>query len=311
MLDINKSYSFFSRHAAGLCAFVTVARHQQLSSAARELQISQPGLSQRLKNIEDSLGVRLFDRNHRGVTLSRAGRELLTQVEPLLTPLALSLSSFAARANTPGVLLSADFAFASFWLLPRLPDLREAIHPIDISILTSQVPDEIGGVHADLIIRMATSDEATPRETKMFDENVFAVCSPAFLERHPNLTRVEDLLTVPLLSLSGPLTSRWYDWHSWFRHFDISLREDGEKTNFNSYDIVVRAAIDGLGIALGWEGLIDEFLDNGSLVKVIPHVASSTRGYYVRMSQDTPSDAARQLHDWVINEVTPPTSAGS
>lgn len=302
MNSISNSYRLLSRNTAELCAFVIVARHRQLSSAARELKISQPGLSQRIKNLEDALGMKLFNRTHRGVQLTSDGAELLDTVEPLLSPLASGFHDFARRDKTPGVLVSVDFAFASFWLLPRLSRLREAIRPIDISLLTSQQPEKIGNLNADIVIRMGAPDAGHDREIKLLGEQVSAVCSPAFLKSHGNIQSVEDLLSVPLLSLSGPSRSAWYDWDSWLKRFGVIARSPQEKTQFNSYDIVVRAAQDGLGVALGWHGLIDDFLSSGALVSAVPQVAVSERGYFIHLCQNIPSKAAKSVFEWIRSE---------
>lgn len=304
MSDISLDYIMMSRHAAGLCAFVLVAHHGQLSAAARELRISQPGLSQRLKNLEDSLQVTLFERTHRGVRLTEQGAELLATVEPLLGNLAANFRRFTHRKRTPSVLVSVDFAFASFWLLPRLARLRDAIHPIDISMLTSQQPELAAGLSVDLTIRMAEGDDIEARETKLMDERVSAVCSPEFLADHPGLRAPADLVGLPLLSLATPPTSHWHDWGSWFAHFGIEAHSHGERTSFTSYDIVVRAAQAGLGVALGWHGLIDELLAHGELVPAVPDVAASGRGYFIHMGQETPSPAANRVHDWILEEVS-------
>lgn len=135
-------------------------------------------------------------------------------------------------------------------------------------------------------------------------ERVSAVCSPDFLRRHDQVKSVHDVPSVPLLSLSGPATSSWYDWDSWLDSFGVSARSLRGKTSFNTYDIIMRAAQDGLGVALGWHGLIDDFLANGDLVSAVPQVATSDRGYFIQLRQDIPSAAAKRVHDWILSEST-------
>ncbi|WP_249689670.1 LysR substrate-binding domain-containing protein [Stappia sp. WLB 29] len=283
-----------------------VAKHGQLSAAARELRISQPGLSQRLKNLEESLDLTLFERTWRGVRLTAEGADLLAAVDPLIGMLAADFRRFAHRNRTPSVLVSVDFAFASLWLLPRLARLREAVRPVDLSMLTSQQPELAAGLSVDLVVRMAGEGDIEAGETKLMDERVSAVCSPEFLARHPGLAEPADLVDLPLLSLSTPVTSHWHDWESWFAHFGVTAQPASERTQFTSYDIVVRAAQAGLGIALGWHGLIDDMLARGELVRVLPHVATSDRGYYIQAVQETPSAAARRVHDWILVEAVRP-----
>jgi len=299
MTDTNNDYNMLNRCSPGLCAFVVVARHGQLSSAARELRISQPGLSQRIRQLETTLGVKLFNRTSRGVRLSEAGTELFARIDPLLTPLARNFNAFRNSHKNPTILIAVDYAFASFWLLPRLSRLREAVQPIDISLLTSQSPAHALQVQADLVIRIGAPDRFRPQEQQLFAERVSAVCSPAFLKQHPAIRQVQDLLQVPLLSLNTPLCD-WYTWESWLQSFGITGTAAGEKTVFNSYDIVIRAAQDGLGVALGWHGLIDTFLENRELVCALDLVAQSGRGYFIELKTDNPGPATRRVHEWII-----------
>jgi DNA-binding transcriptional LysR family regulator len=254
MADANRDYAYLGRYASELCAFVLIARHGQLTAAAKAMRMSQPGLSQQLRNLEGALGATLFERTRRGVTLSPQGAELLVRVEPLVSALAATLAAYARPRRRPGVLISVDFAFASFWLLPRLSRLRESVHPVDISILTSQQPDRADSLNADIVIAMAEADDA--EGTRLLDERVSAVCSPEFLRAHPELRSWRDLCGAPLLSLATPAPAMWHDWDSWFACFGEPPASACEKTSFNTYDNVVRAALDGLGVALGWHGLV-------------------------------------------------------
>lgn len=295
MADINQAYTFLRRHAAELVAFAAIARNGQFSSTARSLGLSQPGLSQRIRYLEDSLDARLFERGHRGVTLTPAGHDLLEKIEPHLTLIAEAMREFRQQRKAPNVLVSVDYAFASFWIMPRLAALREIIHPVDISILASQDPKGNKGVAPDLVISMGVGDESAIRLTR---ERVSAVCSPDFLRRHGDLKTPADLFQVPLLSLSGD--GAWFDWTGWFNHFGLGRGSGPEAASFNTYDLVIQAAARGHGVALGWHGLIDDKLDRGELIKAVPDVAESERGYFLSFGQSPPSKAARLVRDWIV-----------
>lgn len=284
MEDISKAYAALRRYSVELCAFVLVARHGQLSSAARALNLSQPGLSQRIRNLEISLGADLFRRVHRGVELTDVGADLYASVAPPLTQLAEAFEEFQHRKASPSLLVSVDYAFAAFWLLPRIAKLREAFHPLDISVLTSQNPTEQNSRDADLIIRMDEAGSEGTQSIKLFDETVTAVCSPDFLRRHPHLTGPEDLLQVPLLTLKAPPNANWFNWKEWLACFGVSGRATTEVTSLDTYDLVIQAATEGIGVALGWHGLVDGFIERGTLVKAIPHEATSSRGYFLTVA---------------------------
>ncbi|MHA7777572.1 LysR substrate-binding domain-containing protein [Roseibium sp. M-1] len=281
MQDITQAYTILRRYSVELCAFVLVARHGQLSSAAAALNLSQPGLSQKIKNLELSLGVTLFKRVHRGVELTPDGADLYARVELPMNQLATGFADFQHRKANPSVLVSVDYAFAAFWLLPRIPRLRALFHPLDISVLTSQDPTEANSRDADLIVRMDGPDAVERGAVRLIDETVSAVCSPSFLERHPNLAHPADLLAVPLLTLKTPAKASWFSWQEWFAAFGVSGKGTAEMTSLDTYDLVIQAARDGIGVALGWHGLIDDLITQGKLVKAMPHVASSRRGYFL------------------------------
>lgn len=295
MADISINYSYLRRHAGGIIAFAMVARHGQVSSAADALHMSQPGLSQRVRLLEEALGTQLFERGPRGVRLSPSGADLMARIEPHLGALAGAFADFTLRDHAPKVLIAVDYAFASFWLMPRLARLRETIEAADISVLASQNPGAMAGVTPDLVVRMGRSGQGG--ETKLIGEKVCAVCSPGFLRSHPAITGPSDLSAMPLLSLSG--VGDWFDWDGWFRHFGIVPPDRLMKTSFNTYDLVMQAAVDGHGVALGWHGLVDPMLDRGDLVRAVPDLAESDRGYFLRLGNVPASEAARSVHDWM------------
>jgi len=295
MHDISHAYTILRRYSVELCAFVLVARHGQLSSAAAALNLSQPGLSQRIKNLELSLGVTLFKRVHRGVELTRDGADLLARVEPPMNQLAAGFAEFQQRKANPSLLVSVDYAFAAFWLLPRIPKLRALFHPLDISVLTSQDPNEANSRDADLIVRMDRPDRGDGTSVKLMDETVSAVCSPGFLERHPDLHHPADLLKVPLLTLKTPANANWFSWQEWLAFFEVSGQETAEMTSLDTYDLVIQAARDGIGVALGWHGLIDDLLEDGRLVQAVPHVATSRRGYFLSVLSENGEKFSAQM----------------
>lgn len=299
MQDISSAYALLRRYSVELCAFVLVARHGQLSSAAQALNLSQPGLSQRIRNLELSLGVDLFKRVYRGVELTESGADLYARVAPPLTQLAEAFEEFQDRKANPSLLISVDYAFAAFWLLPRIPKLREAFHPLDISVLTSQNPTEQNSRGADLIIRMDEAGAGDAPAIKLFDETVSAVCSPDFLRRHPQLMGPEDLLKVPLVTLKTPSGANWFRWKEWLASFGVSGQATTEATILDTYDLVLQAAEEGIGVALGWHGLVDGLLERGTLAKAIPHEATSNRGYFLTIASSNGEKFAERFAGFV------------
>src|SRR3546814_5971840 len=118
--------------------FDVVARHLNLSRAATALEMTQPALSYRIKQMEALLGVQLFRRRPRGLELTNEGETLQTAVRQGLERLDEAVQAIRRRAGTPTVRLATDFAFAAFCLMPADADFRRATPKVDIHIVASQ-----------------------------------------------------------------------------------------------------------------------------------------------------------------------------
>ena len=313
MVDIDKNYIVFSRNAPDLCAFMIVCRHGQLSSAAREMRISQPSLSQRIKNLEMALGHRLFDRTSKGVELTREGLSLFNSMEKPLGLVADRFRDFVERDRSSQVMISVDYAFASFWLLPRIPLIRDALGNANICVLTSQNPVEDAGSDADMTIHMVNAHQARASETLVLAEQVSAICSPQFKQEHPDIQQPGDLLrlTARLLHLTAPSQEdRWCDWKEWLGRFSLATHSLSKDTVFSNYEMIIRAAIDGQGVALGWHGLIENLFTGRDLTMLLPETVTTKRGYYIGLHQSRTSRIARDLHDWILEEARKPQTTG-
>ncbi len=309
MAGINDAYKHLNRHLSGLCAFDLVARHGNFTNAAEALGITQPAISLRIKNLEADLGVVLFTRGHQGVEPTESGKQLLAVVRPALEQIGSSVSSLMDRRKKPQVKLSLDYAFASFWLLPILPRLREDLKEIDIQILASQTPVEVAGNDCDLIIHMAPRNNLGEGETLILTEAVAAVCSPNFLAENGPISSNSQLLGMPLLSLSGPDSAPWHTWQSWFATLNIDGECSGDFTSFSNYDLVIKAAVEGQGIALGWLDLIKKLLDEEKLVTVTDSVVTSEYGYVISQNQPNGSKVSSRVLDWIVDQKSNPAMA--
>ncbi len=310
MDDINKVNTSLSRNLVALYAFEMVARHGNFTSAGEALGLTQSSISQRIKGLEVDLGVVLFKREHRGVSLTYEGLRLLNVVRPAMAQMNFAVSSLLERKTKPRVRISADFAFSTFWLLPRLGYLREEIgEEIEIQILASTVPPDLDDTDCDIQIHVAPKDQIKPDEILLLEEVVAAVCSPQLLEKIRPIQSSSDLLEIQLLSLSKPATAAWQTWQGWFDSLGIAGERKKNYISFNNYDMVTQAALSGDGVALGWIGLIDDLLDKGSLVTVTDDLVSSDAGYVMSLTHANSGRGPKLVFDWIADQVLT-TSSG-
>jgi LysR family glycine cleavage system transcriptional activator len=285
---------------SNLIAFDAVARNGTLTRAAEELNVSQPAISRRLSALEADLGLPLFDRTTKPLSLTKSGSELFDVLRSGLSRLESVIGRLRGSRDSDVVTISAGSGLATYWLIPRLPKIQAAFprHRLKIVSQSHNNEDDVSG---DLQIRFGQGGWVDSMATKMFGENVFPVCSPLHLGRRKLPLSIENLKTAPLLDMK--VTNQpWYDWHSWFEAVGSPARAPLMALYFDSYPLVICAALAGQGICLAWDGLLDDFLNSGALVRLTPRYAESTRGYFVTHDNNLAPDApARAIARWLLD----------
>ncbi|HET8791198.1 MAG TPA: LysR substrate-binding domain-containing protein [Modicisalibacter sp.] len=280
--------------------FEAAARHLSFTAAARELRSTQSAVSQQIRGLEEQLDLRLFERVHRGVTLTEAGHALFASVQEGFAKIDRTIDQLQRRHRQPRLNILTDFSFAAYWLMPRLPLFRR-LHPhIDVRIITNQGVLDWRDQEVDVAIVFCNerSLESVPR---LFHEEVFPVCSPGFLQQHGPIDDLGRLAEAPLLTLTADQGQSWLDWPNYFRQLGgFAYRESSELT-FNNYTLLIQAAIAGQGIGMGWRGLVDDLIDSGMLIGLHDLQLRSRRGYGLIDAQpESPSAAKKALQEWML-----------
>jgi DNA-binding transcriptional LysR family regulator len=288
--------------ANSLVAFEATARHLSFKEAARELKVTSAALSRQIRILEDDLGCRLFERLHRAIRLTPDGRRLQQAVDTGLGGIAACVGELRAPARTEQVSIASSFAFATLWLMPRIG--RFILEHPDIE-LRYVVVETIGDDFAeDVDIRFRYGVGRWPGHTadKLYDDEILAVCSPDYLKRRPALRTPADLLGERLIHLEN-VDPRWEDWSTWFRALGIKHPPRKVPQRMNSYIVAVQAAIDGVGVALGWRHMVEGYLRQGLLVPAVDAAVPTVNAYYQTYSAQRPlGPAAQELHDWLARE---------
>ncbi|NKJ47820.1 LysR family transcriptional regulator [Burkholderia sp. SG-MS1] len=286
-----------------LTMFESAARLASFSAAARELGSTQPAVSQRVVQLEEALGAPLFERGHRGVTLTEDGVRLFEAVRSALDTIRSASADIRARRSPQTLTLLTDFGFATYWLMPRLSQFKALMPDVDVKIVTSQnvfdpshdQPDiaiTFGDQHADWTARGAI---------ELFAERVTPVCSPAFRAAHPAVGAPADLPSLPLLHLEATQPARWLSWADWFAAHGLDAPAAHGGITFNSFALVAHAAIMGQGVALGWAPLIDELLATGQLVELFDTPVVTERGYRL-VTPRAATPAVNAFRQWLLDE---------
>ena len=283
-----------------LIAFETTLRLGSLTAAARALGATQPAISQRIRGLEGQVGLVLFERGGGGLVPTREALRYYDEVAPALGRIDSATRSLKARARAtrPRVLIAANFGFAHLWLLPRLSRLEAAFPQVDIEVLAVDRDDQ--DHRADIAIHCDRESEPGDRFTP---EEVFPVCSPAFAAAH-GLAEGDAPArwsALPLLHMDER-NSRWLDWREWSALAGVSYEEQGAVFRFNNYPLLINAAQAGKGIALGWDLLVEEAIEDGSLIPLAPPIRRESHGYILR-TRYAHSALIGEIIRWVTSEI--------
>lgn len=283
-----------------LVIFEASARLLSFTAAARELGTTQPAVSQQIRALEASLGVPLFERIYRGVVLTDAGHVLLKTTQSSLQDLRNVLQKIKQKPKSQRITVATDFAFAAFWLMPRLPDFRRQHKDIDIRIQTSQSEVDLVSIEADVAVLFGDGHYQGYLSEKLLPEIVYPICSPKLLDEYACLTNLEDLVKAPLLKLNAEMGQKWIDWEQLFQLNNCQWQPAESVMEFDNYTLLVQAAISGQGIGLGWFPLVDDFIKSGVLVELPNFNVQSDNGYYIVLSkQQAPTAPVAAFLDWL------------
>jgi putative choline sulfate-utilization transcription factor len=278
-----------------------ISRRGSLSAAAKALGLTQPAVSYQVRLLEQSFGVPLFKRLHRGVSLTDEGRRLLAIAERTVQDVDALHRDIRQARRRPVIRVATDYAFSSLWLIPRMASFRREHPDVDLQIIASQRLSTNWREEADLAVAFGARSDF-PTATLLMPERVVPVCAPALLDR---LVRNETPLTsaVPLIHLEAEVGSPWLDWGSYLAVVAPRPTEDATPGDlrFNTYSMVVQAAMGGQGLALGWLGLIDPLLETGLLVVAGRMVDVADRGHRP-IGESEEGGVVTQLGTWLQAE---------
>lgn len=288
-----------------LVFFEAAVRHLSFTAAALELGTSQPAVSQRIGLLEEDLGVPLFKRGHRGVSLTADGLQLFNAVRDSLDGIGAAAAKIRSRHARQVLTVATDFGFAAYWLMPRLAALRALVPNLDVRIVTTQDPFDIRGEPVDIAIAFGAGQWPGCTAQALFPEIVVPVCSPGFLAKHVLSGQAADLAKLPLLHLESADPLRWLGWENWFALHDVTSTSDSHDLTLNNYPLVIQAAIAGQGVALGWTPLVDDLVRNGQLVAAFAQPTTTAHGYFLvePTAQRTPEPVQR-FRQWIVVECT-------
>jgi LysR family glycine cleavage system transcriptional activator len=283
---------------AAVRCFEAAARHLSFTRAAEELAMTQAAVSYQIKVLEERLGVPLFLRGPRGVTLSEAGRRLAPAVTGAFTDLR---EAFAAIGGERGgtLTLSVVHSFATHWLLPRLGGFGR-VHPeVAVRLEVSGELVDFARRDVDAGIRMGRGDWPGLVGHRVMPVAFTPILSPQLLATWGPLETPADLLALPLIDPGDP----W--WGAWFAAAGVAAPELKARPGLwvETQTLAARAALSGQGVAILSPEFFADELARGALVQPFPLLHAPGTAYwlvYPQARRQAPRVAA--FRDWLLRE---------
>ncbi len=289
-----------------LVVFEAAARHLNFTRAARELRVTQAAVSRQIQGLEDHLGVALFRRQPRSLQLTPAGQRLQAAVTMGLEHIANTAADLKRARSDGDVTVATSVTFASYWLMSRLAKFRGAHPDIELRVVASAPVSDLANAGIDLAVRYGRGNWADVEAIHLLDNEVFPICAPSYLQGRPTLAHPRDLLNETLLHLIEH-DRNWVTWQVWLDAVGAGGEAQKRGLRFDNYLVLIQAALDGQGIALGGGRLADDLLARGSLVRPIDATLKSEQAFYLLIPNEVPlSESATLFKEWILAEAKRP-----
>jgi LysR family glycine cleavage system transcriptional activator len=281
-----------------LVGFEAAARHLSFTKAGEELFLTQSAVSRQIKELEDDLGIALFHRRHRALSLTDAGQQFYAVAAQVIATMRAATERLRAQAGRKRPLsVTTTNSFASLWLIPRLAGFTRTHPGVDVRITADTRVQDLERDGLDVAIRHGPPSLAGPNAVKLMGEKVFPVASPKLLKKLP-LKKPADLGRHVLLQYDDPdMRHPWLHWKTWLEVERLSdLRPQGTLV-FSGYEQIIPAAVEGHGVALGRSPLVGDLVKSGRLVAPFASTAEPARGYFAIVSKS--ADGRPEVRDFV------------
>lgn len=293
--------------------FVAAARHESFTRAAETLCVTQAAISRQIRELEAHLGTALFERVGRSVKLTAAGSIFFDaaqlsfiNIAQAATRIRKDYGSNARRTLT----LCCTPAFSALWMSHRLPSFFTSNPDIDLDLVTTQNFQSMEpGIYPDVFITKLARVRDGYVSRPLFHDRIYPVCTPSYLEAHPEARTLEGIRDGVLLNLSPygrSQVAEHVDWGVWLAIHRIDI-EDRPPTsahffNVNDYGLLIHMVLNDQGLALGWDHLVAPLIEQGRLVRPVEHemVLEETFHYLAYREDKASDDAQTRFVHWFL-----------
>ncbi|HYD97472.1 MAG TPA: transcriptional regulator GcvA [Noviherbaspirillum sp.] len=282
---------------AALRAFEAAARHGNFSRAAEEIHVTHGAISHQVRALEEELGVALFARHGKRIAITPEGERFAAALRRALTEIADATAALQAGGRQKRLTVTALPSFAARWLSPRLGRFIEQYPDLEVMLQSSGQLTDFMRESVDIGIRFGRGNYPGLAVEKIMDDWYYPVASPRF--NRGKLPRTPDkLMQHPLLRCENE------PWTPWFQAAGLDLLEPTGGLVFQDSSMLVRAAVEGHGIALARHALAAPEVAAGELVRLFDVAVQCPQSYYlVCLPESLQKPQVRVFREWLLQEI--------
>ncbi len=294
----------YYNHLKSIHYFSVTAHYLSIKKASESLFVTQAAISQQIRSLEEALGVALFHRHHRFLSLTLEGSKLLPHLKIAFDSIDKGIDGVISDNEPNTIRLSVFPSFASRWLIPRLARFYKQHPDININLsMTDKI--ETFGEGIDLAIRFSIGEYKGLKNKFLMKDYIYPACHPLYLKEH-NIKTIKDLKKQRLLEDTKSNLS----WDYWLEKKSIEkthIETDDTSSNRDRYDgshYVIDSALSAQGVAMVRHSLVAEAIEQNQLVKLFDEVVELEPQYYLCAPEhyfEYPK--IKLFSDWLTQEV--------
>jgi DNA-binding transcriptional LysR family regulator len=287
-------------HLRGLQAFDAAATYSNFSKAADKLGVTHGAVSRQIRQLEEHIGMTLFNRLSAGVETTEVGEKLHEATRKAFSILECSLSEISRPRNNRSLRISLPSSLAVKWLVPKLSLFRARYPSISVSLDTDDHVIDFNTNKADVALRYIKNEEGNLFQKLILREVSYVVASPKLVKQFKLPMRPDDIVKLPLLRDNFN-----YGWKMWAAQVGIAENSIPKRTlELSDSAALISSALSGLGVALARAILLEEDLNSGRLVRLDDEAVPLENSLYVVCRSGNESNhTVAAFIDWLTSVV--------
>lgn len=283
-----------------LRAFEAAARHSSVTAAAKELSVTHSAVSHQLRRLEKDLGVSLFTRTNRGLSITAEGKLLAPVLIESFDRISATMDDLRRVDSDDCIHVTSTPTFASKWLVPRLYDWYAKSDNRRINLHPSLELHELDAAGQDFAIRCGIPPWDGLEHELLMPIHLLPVCAPAYASTHRLPESTTELLDLDLIHADVGDQGLGEEWRNWLQGVGVECPRDLPGLSFHDPALAMQAAADGLGIAIGYLELIDRDLQSGRLVTLFEQTVRHPFSYYlVYPASNKKNPKLAEFRNWI------------